>query len=79
MYRTLCKRRSQSDLHKYAWIFQKLPHLVRTSFTHQPFTGPQASFNIKAEAEAFGETMDLEDEVEKFDLGWTRPGTALSR
>lgn len=35
------------------------------------FTGPQASFNIKAEAEAFGETVDLEDDVEKFDLGWT--------
>lgn len=35
------------------------------------FTGPQASFNIKAEAEFLGETADLEDEIEKFDLGWT--------
>lgn len=35
------------------------------------FTGPQASFNIKAEAEAFGETVDLDDEIEKLDLGWT--------
>lgn len=35
------------------------------------FTGPQVSFNIKAEAEFLGETEDLKDDVEKFDLGWT--------
>ena len=35
------------------------------------FTGAQASFNVKAEAELLGETADLEDDTEKFDLGWT--------
>lgn len=35
------------------------------------FTGAQASFNVKAEAEFLGETQDLEDDTEKFDLGWT--------
>jgi opacity protein-like surface antigen len=35
------------------------------------FTGPQASYNVKAEAEFLGETQDLEDDIEKFDLGWT--------
>lgn len=35
------------------------------------FTGPQASYNIKAEAEFLGVTQDIEDDIEKFDLGWT--------
>jgi hypothetical protein len=34
------------------------------------FTGAQASFNIKAEVDFLGETADIEDEIEKFDLGW---------
>ncbi|MCC7168710.1 MAG: PorT family protein [Rhodospirillales bacterium] len=34
------------------------------------FTGAQASFNVKAEIEFLGETADLEEDTEKFDLGW---------
>ena len=37
------------------------------------FTGPQASFNLRAEVkdESTGTTIDLKDEVKSFALGWT--------
>lgn len=34
------------------------------------FTGPQMSFNTKAEAEAGGITVDFDDEVKGTDFGW---------
>ncbi len=69
--------KTEDGVGKFKLNYIDIPVLARFGATSASgikafaFTGPQASFNIKAEAEFLDQTQDLEDEVEKFDLGWT--------
>ena len=59
---------------KFRVTYIDVPVLVRFGRTNfHVFTGPQVSYKLDAEASSkkFVRTVDLDDEVEKLDFGWT--------
>lgn len=70
------KEDSPGNTGKMKLTYIDVPILLRvgptsTNETHfHVFTGPQLSFNTKAEQEFDGQTIDVKDDVESMDFGW---------